>query len=248
MELGKKFRLTDVGALLRKWNNMASKSAQLLGGKSQSVKNIMELLPQGARQKIMDITLKYSWEQGPWHEDQLASKKIYPGHQPRGGPKSWNDRKRITKESCELMVDCINNAYENAAPRMRRKPTRAEVEEHAILAAVVWSLGKEVQSTIPISDEVIKLEWLDKYSAGDARISTEVQVVQSEASEKFHVRDVPTLNALMGVHNKQTPMSSSPHLSVASDGDQMVLSRPNSSCSCNKWNTTCKPSLSLIRR
>jgi hypothetical protein len=48
MELGKKYQLTDIGAVLRKWNNMASKSAQLLGGKSQSVKNIMELLPQGA--------------------------------------------------------------------------------------------------------------------------------------------------------------------------------------------------------
>ena len=65
MELGKMLRLTDGGALLRKWNNMASKSAQLLGGKSQSVKNILELLPQGARQNIMDITLKYRWELGP---------------------------------------------------------------------------------------------------------------------------------------------------------------------------------------
>jgi hypothetical protein len=166
----------------------------------------------------MDITLKYSWEHGPWHEDQLASKKIYPGHQPRGGPKSWNDRKRITKESCELMVDYINNAHENAAPHMRRRQTRAEVEESAILAAVVWSLGKEVQSTMPISDQVIKLEWLDKFSKGDARIITEVQVVASEASEKFHVRDIPTLNTIMGVHSKQTPVSSSTQLSVASDG------------------------------
>ena len=116
------------------------------------------------------------------------------------------------------MVYCINNAYGNVAPGMRRKPTMAEVEEHAILAAVVWSLGKEVQSTIPVADDVIKLEWLDKYSAGDARINTEVQVVQFQALEKFHVRDIDTLNALMGVRNKQTPVSSSPHLSVASAG------------------------------
>ena len=51
-----------------------------------------------------------------------------------------------------------------------------------------------------------------------ARISTEVQVVQFQAPEQFHVRDADTLNALMGVRNKQTPVSNSPHLSVASDG------------------------------
>ena len=100
---------SDTGGVIRTWNAQATRSSQIVGEKSQSIKNVMELMPAAAYKSIMDLVAKIGWERSPWSDQALANKKIYPGFAPRGASKAWNERTKITRASMTLMVDHISH-------------------------------------------------------------------------------------------------------------------------------------------
>lgn len=217
VELAKRYKLTDSGAIVRAWNAMCSKGNALVGQKSQAVKNIMELLPEEGRNKVIRDVGEWSWENGPWSEDHFTSKKIFPGHVVRAASKAWNERRKVTKESCLLCLDHISHTHANTAVALRRKPTKAQVEEVSDLAAVTVNLCKEVQKMMPIKDDIMLREWLEKFAKNDPKVTTEITVALNEKSDKFHARDIPTLNSLMNGHSKTTPVEPGITLTVAAD-------------------------------
>ena len=58
-------------------------------------------------------------------------------------------------------------------------------------------MGKEVQQTIPLSNEVLEKEWWGPWAAGSEHIDREVQVHLMDKSETFQpAQSIPTLKGL----------------------------------------------------
>lgn len=106
----------DPAGVIRTWNFQASRNSQITGEKAQSIKNIMELMPQDAYNSITDLVAKIGWERSPWSDMALGNKKIYPGFVPRGASKAWNERTKISRASMILMVDHISHQASGGEP------------------------------------------------------------------------------------------------------------------------------------
>ena len=59
---------------------------------------------------------------------------------------------------------------------MRRTLTRIDMEEKSIAAATVLAIAKEVQATMPISDEVMQERWIKPFMDGDPHIMMQLEV------------------------------------------------------------------------
>ena len=68
-------------------------------------------------------------------------------------------------------------------------------------AAAVENMGKEVQQTIPLSDEVLEKEWWGPWAAGSEHIDRKVQVHLMDKSETVNpAQHLPTLKGLVDNH------------------------------------------------
>ena len=86
---------------------MASERSQLAGPKANAVKQILLNVGWGTQQALIDYTLRVGWDQAPWSDDTLGSKKWLPGYQIKTSAGAvWKQRGKITEESCELMAAC----------------------------------------------------------------------------------------------------------------------------------------------
>ena len=74
------------------------------------------------------------------------------------------------------MVRRIHHVHKHTLPVLCRRLESARVEVLAERAAVVWHLGKELQSSINIPDSVIKSEWYDAWAEGNDSIDELMQV------------------------------------------------------------------------
>ena len=62
-------------------------------------------------------------------------------------------------------------------------------------------MGKDVQQTVPLSNEVLEKEWWGPWAAGSEHIDTEVQVHFMDKSEAFlPAQHIPTLKGLVDAH------------------------------------------------
>ena len=62
-------------------------------------------------------------------------------------------------------------------------------------------MGKEVQQTVPLSNEVLEKEWWGPWAAGSEHIDREVQVHLMDKSETFNpAQHLPTLKGLVDKH------------------------------------------------
>ena len=52
---------------------MVARANQLTGGKAQSAKNAMELMPEDSQQSRIASISKFAWESCPWTEEALSS-------------------------------------------------------------------------------------------------------------------------------------------------------------------------------
>ena len=99
----------DAGAIIRAWNNEASKQQQLVGGKAQALKNVLDLMPQEVFTEIVVRAVsEMGWENSPWSDDAFSNKRIYPGSTPVGRSSSaaWRTRLKVTDESMCIMLKC----------------------------------------------------------------------------------------------------------------------------------------------
>ena len=88
------------------------------------------------------------------------------------------------------------------------------------LEALAERVGKEVQQTIPLSDEVLEKEWWGRWAAGSEHIDREVQIHLMDKSETFNpAQHLPTLKGL--VDNRL--FNSGPIVQSSSERDALVV-------------------------
>lgn len=162
----------DVNAIIRMWNAMASATGNLAGSKATALRLILGM-PQPSKDALTDFTGRITWEAGPWTEEALSNKKLYPNSGARlGGVKAWIERLKVTDASLLLMIHNIHASHD--ALKTKRKMTKVEVEEVAGQAAFAHNVVSEIQALMPIANDVIDLHWTKKFEAADAKVCTEV--------------------------------------------------------------------------
>ena len=102
------------------------------------VKNLLELSNEQTVDLIVQSVSTWGWDNCPWSEDGLSTRKVYPGqHFKTVGSRKWTQRQVVTKESSNLMFRYIINKWLKTPQALRRKFTRQYLESRAELAAVV---------------------------------------------------------------------------------------------------------------
>ena len=100
-----------------------------------------------------------------------------------------------------MLVQTVQATHEKTARFFQKKLDTNALEALAERAAVVDSMGEEVQQTVPLSNAVLEKEWWGPWAAGSEHIDTEVQVHLMDKSEAFlPVQHVPTLKMLVDAH------------------------------------------------
>lgn len=158
-------------------------------------------------QELIKGVLLHGWENCPWSDDLLASRKILPGFTPRMSNKLWNERLRTSDESCLLFVKHVLADFEKTPPANRRKTAKVLAEDSSSLCALAVNLAREVQNIMPLSSATLQAEFLDKVAVSDPKVISELQLAMTEKVDKFHPRMIGTLNALMDAHSGKAPIT-----------------------------------------
>ncbi len=199
----------DATNVIKVWNTEASDNSQLVGSKATAVRLVLTM-PLPAKTEIRTYVGLVGWDNCPWNEDALSSKKIYPSANSAGvvvlKPKmGWPDRLRITSESMLLMVRHVHAIHTKQKGCTLKKESRGSIEEIAQMAALCINLIPEVQALMPITAETLQTDWVEKFSAGDSRVTTELMMALSEKSANFACRSITTLTEILDRHTKAMP-------------------------------------------
>ena len=149
-------------------------------------------------QDVLSLILEHvsvmGWDACCWSDESLASKKIYPKYQFPAKSKKWLPRATSSEDSMRMLVQRVQATHEKASRLAPQKLDTSTLEGLAERAAVVESMGKEVQQTVPLSNEVLEKEWWGPWAAGSEHIDTEVRVHLLDKSETFlPAQHIPTL-------------------------------------------------------
>ena len=179
------------------------RSRHVVGGKAQSVKNLMDLMPPEVLVEVMKAEALYGRDGSPYHEVMFATKKIYAGsHFRAANCKKWTQRMVVTPMSVVCMFKRMNSHWAKTPPMMRRKFSKLDAEELALKCAVVTNLVKEVQAIAMISDEELNQQWVDKYISQDPQIELAVESACCSKDPNYTPRDTEILNALINKHQQ----------------------------------------------
>ena len=160
------------------------------------------------------------WEVCCWSDDALSSKKIYPKYQFPAKTKKWQTRVRTSEDSMRLLVKRVQATHGKGVRLYMKKLDTKELEALAERAAAVENMGKEVQQTVPLSNEVLEKEWWGPWAAGSEHINREVQVHLMDKSETFQpAQNIPTLKGLVDNHL----FSSGPIVQSPNERDTLVV-------------------------
>lgn len=107
-----------------------------------------------------------------------------------------------------------NTANSSFHTSMPRKLDKNRMEEAANFAALVVHIAKETQNTVPISDEVMQEQFIDKFRNADTRIEMEIQMANTERAANFAPRSIPTLAEIMDTHSGNLPACDVPTMSI----------------------------------
>lgn len=141
---------------IRRWNKKAGGQG-VVGKRATAMKFIMELAPYDVIHEIFKHNEKMPSGAGVWTDDNIASKKLFPGHQGSAGrSKKWPLRLKVTAESMKLMVMHIQNAHETTPASMRKRPDLHRNCATAEIAAVLYSLGQEAMTVVPVKESDIR--------------------------------------------------------------------------------------------
>ena len=100
----------DACAIIKSWNNMASRRQQSLAGpEAEALKTMLEMMPQEVfTEVVVPAVSEMGWEKSPWSDDAFSNKRIYPGATPVGRSSSaaWRARLKVTDPSLRIMLKC----------------------------------------------------------------------------------------------------------------------------------------------
>ena len=188
----------DTSNVVRVWNSQCPVSQQIVGRKSMALKSLMEQMPEDALTLLTTMVSELGWEESPWTEDALASKRILPGYVFRvADSKAWSARQTVSRQSVVLMVDRLRRDV--AKKNLRGKLTEKLVSERAQSAAVIYNVLTEVKTLAPIPPSELDA-WLTDWLEGDAGLDMELRSVILQRDDKFHPKDLPSLRDLLEKH------------------------------------------------
>ena len=142
----------EPGSIIKAWNNLASKQQQLVGGKAQALKNVLDLMPQTVfTEVVVQAVSEMGWDKCPWSDDGFSNKRIYPGFTllGRSGSLAWRERLKVTDGSMRIMLMCQVDKHKKLSMTCSPgKILKAKMDDHAEQAALVYSLVREVQAIV----------------------------------------------------------------------------------------------------
>ncbi len=188
---------TDVGNVVRLWNAQSTRGSQLTGGKAQSVKNLLDLCDQRTMDLILECVSRHGWEQCPFSDDCLSTKKVFPGVHWRASTRAWTERQTVTAQSTFNMFSHIITCHRNAPSVLRKKLNKTQLEERAVTAAMITATAHELANLGAIPERLLEQEWLEPWIRGDQKVEMEMASAWMEKSSNFTVRDIPTLRRLL---------------------------------------------------
>ena len=167
-------------------------------------------------QDVLDDILTHvgvmGWPDSGWTEENLASKRLFPGHAfNTGRSRKWAARLKVTEESFRLMVKRVQLAVENWRPELGKRPVYdvTYMEGVAEKAAALCGLAKEFCKEHPVDYDVVNAKVLKCWAEGDERIDMEVHAALLEKLEQFEVGlNMPCFKALLDDAIFKAPVSS----------------------------------------
>ena len=189
-----------------------------------------------ARQEVLHGILKHvnavGWENACWSDDNLSTKKLYPGFQ-FAGKQQWTSRLRqvslffveglsktlrTTHESMALAVTHLQETQQKK-PVKGRKPDTATVEEISQRAAVCWHLGQELLQLAPVPVDKLNAYWYNNFATGEGAVDSEIQALLLDKAASLNLKlDVPTFRRLVEDLHLAMPVTNS----IEADGSLTV--------------------------
>lgn len=185
----------DPGSVVRMWNSQCPVSQQIVGRKAMALKSLMEQMPEECLVLLTTTVSELGWEESPWTDDALASKRIVPGYTFRvADSKVLSARQTVSKQFAVLMVDRVGRG--SARKNIRGNMTEKQVAERAQYAAVIHNVLAEVKKIAPISQKDLD-ELLRSWLGGDVGVDMELRSAVVAHDENFHPKDLPSLRDLL---------------------------------------------------
>ena len=158
-----------VCAPCRKYNAESGRRSQISGRSAITLKYLFDSTSFAVVDQILLGVSKDGWDKCAWSAENLANKKVYPGHQfvPRGVHKGLLSRLVTTEASMMLFVRRTNNVMRKKPMYMKKKPDSHQLEALAERAAFVSHIAEEVPLLVPITEAVMREKWLEPWAEGD---------------------------------------------------------------------------------
>ena len=117
------------------------------------------------------------WDASCWTDDNLSSKKIYPGYQFPSKSKKWVARLKTTDESMSLFVQRVQTTHERKPEHMRKKLDSNSLDAISERAAALWHMGNNIQLATPLIATTVHSNWLSAWAQGSDHIDMELQAL-----------------------------------------------------------------------
>ena len=145
------------------------------------------------RQDVLDDILTHvgimGWSESCWTEENLASKRLFPGHGFHSRSRKWAPRLKVTDDSLRLLVKKLQHTVENWRPELGKRPIYDVnfVEGVAEKAAALCGMAREFCKEHPVAYDQVEIKVLKPWAEGDERIDMEVDAALLEKQETFEV-------------------------------------------------------------
>jgi hypothetical protein len=146
------------------------------------------------------------WDASCWTDDNLSSKKLYPGFQFPSKSKKWVSRLKTTEESMALFVTRVQTAHERKPDYLRKKIDSSGMEVLAERAAVLWHLGNEIQLVTPLPFQTIVENWLTAWAQGSDHVDMELQSLLLDKNDALDITTIGTFKKLLDQHLFNVPV------------------------------------------
>ena len=188
---------TDSVSLIKEWNDGASTSSKLGGGKVFAVRKVLTSMPSSALNLVCSHMSEMGWLECAFTDDAFSNKCLYPGHVYKHGRPGWKDLCKVSERSMEVHFSAVINAHRSQAPWARRKVSKKDLEEGSELATVVVALAEEAVNGHGLKKEDVDKCFVDEYVLQkDSQIALEVYGILAEKPEHLPVDNMTALKAL----------------------------------------------------
>ena len=200
--LGKLILLRQKGmeptSILKTWNSVCAREAQLKGQKEQALKALLSL-PSDAVNFLLQHVSQFGGDSA-FSETCWSNKRVMPGGSPKGYAKQWNARLTVTPAGFLLMLRYIHSRRERKLEGTRTKLSNAEMDAACLLCQFLVSLVEELEEQLPVQPHVIEKQLFQQLLDGDMNLELELQGALSEKKTDFNPGDLPALKKIIAQH------------------------------------------------